>query len=94
MAWTLLISFISLTLAFVWMLLVRYRIGVLQDWLGRGELDVALLERQAEGSPAGPVTVGPAPADPDPVGAGLLAGDAHPERLTTPDHTVVPGGFR
>jgi hypothetical protein len=30
--------------------LVRYRIGVLEDWLGTGELDVALRERQAEGS--------------------------------------------
>ena len=33
MAWTLLLSFIALTLVFVWMLLVRYRIGVLEDWL-------------------------------------------------------------
>jgi hypothetical protein len=31
------------------MLLVRYRIDVLEDWLGSGELDVALRERQAEG---------------------------------------------
>jgi len=93
MAWTLLISFISLTLAFVWMLLVRYRIGVLQDWLGRGELDVALLERRAEGSPAGPPTVGPV-GIPEPVGAGLLSLDDHPEPVTAPDHTVVPGGVR
>jgi heme exporter protein C len=49
MAWTLLLSFIALTLVFVWMLLVRYRIGVLEDWLGTGELEVALHERQAEG---------------------------------------------
>jgi hypothetical protein len=49
MAWTLLLSFVALTLVFVWMLLVRYRIGVLEDWLGSGELDVALRERQAEG---------------------------------------------
>jgi heme exporter protein C len=49
MAWTLLLSFVALTLVFLWMLLVRYRIGVMEDWLGRGELDVALLERQAEG---------------------------------------------
>jgi heme exporter protein C len=60
MAWTLLLGFVALTLVFVWMLLVRYRIGVLEDWLGRSELDVALLERQAEGSgPDGSrVTVG------------------------------------
>jgi len=49
MAWTLLISFVALTLVFVWMLLVRYRIGVLADWLDGNELDVALRERQSEG---------------------------------------------
>ncbi|MGA3148251.1 MAG: cytochrome c biogenesis protein CcsA, partial [Acidimicrobiales bacterium] len=49
MAWTLLLSFIALTLLFVWMLLVRYRIGVLEDWLGNSELEVALRERQGEG---------------------------------------------
>jgi hypothetical protein len=49
MAWTLLISFVALTLVFVWMLLVRYRIGVLGDWLDGNELDVALRERQSEG---------------------------------------------
>jgi hypothetical protein len=31
------------------MLLVRYRIGVLGDWLDGNELDVALRERQSEG---------------------------------------------
>jgi heme exporter protein C len=49
MAWTLLLSFVALTLVFVWLLLVRYRIGALEDWLGSGELDMALRERQAEG---------------------------------------------
>ncbi len=49
MAWTLLLSFVALTLVFVWMLLVRYRIGVLEDWLASSELDVALRERQGEG---------------------------------------------
>ena len=52
MAWTLLLGFVAVTLIFVWMLLVRYRIGVLEDFLGTGELDVALRERQAEGSVA------------------------------------------
>jgi heme exporter protein C len=52
MAWTLLLGFVAVTLVFVWMLLVRYRIGVLEDFLGTGELDVALRERQAEGSVA------------------------------------------
>ena len=50
MAWTLLLGFVALTLAFVWMLLVRYRIGALEDYLGSGELDLALLERQSEGA--------------------------------------------
>ena len=55
MAWTLLLGFVSLTLAFVWMLLVRYRIGVLEDWLAANELGAALAERQAEGvAPAAP----------------------------------------
>ena len=49
MAWTLLLGFVALTLVFVWMLLVRYRIGVMEDWLGSGEMDVALVERRAEG---------------------------------------------
>jgi heme exporter protein C len=53
MAWTLLLGFVALTLLFVWMLLVRYRIGILEDWLGTGEMDVALRERQAEGIAAG-----------------------------------------
>jgi len=50
MAWTLLLGFVALTLVFVWMLLVRYRIGVLEDWLGANELDLALAERHSEGS--------------------------------------------
>ena len=48
MAWTLLLGFVALTLVFVWMLLVRYRIGVLEDWTVGRELDVALAERRAE----------------------------------------------
>ena len=50
MAWTLLLGFVALTLVFVWMLLVRYRIGALEDYLGTGELEVALLERRSEGA--------------------------------------------
>jgi heme exporter protein C len=49
MAWTLLLGFVALTLVFLWMLLVRYRIGSLQDQLGTGELDTAIRQRQAEG---------------------------------------------
>ncbi|MGA2835186.1 MAG: cytochrome c biogenesis protein CcsA [Acidimicrobiales bacterium] len=50
MAWTLLLGFVALTLVFVWMLLVRYRIGVVEDWLAANELDLALTERRSEGT--------------------------------------------
>jgi heme exporter protein C len=63
MAWTLLLGFLALTLAFVWMLLVRYRIGALEDWLAANELDLALVERQAEGVPTGPVPGAGVPTD-------------------------------
>jgi heme exporter protein C len=53
MAWTLLLGFVSLTLVFVWMLLVRYRIGALEDWLDTNQLDLALAERQLEGAAPG-----------------------------------------
>ena len=92
MAWTLLVSFIALTLVFVWMLLVRYRIGVLEDWLGGSELEVALRERQGEGMATGedphrprrPQGSGdaPVPADlPDPsrAPAAVVAGAAADE---------------
>ena len=59
MAWTLLLGFVALTLVFVWMLLVRYRIGALQDLLGTGELDSAIRQRQAEGMVADGVEPGP-----------------------------------
>jgi heme exporter protein C len=87
MAWTLLLGFVALTLAFVWMLLVRYRIGVLEDWLGRGELDIALLERRAEGTgteapmaPGGPAVGADVADQPD---SGIDAGSP-----------VVSGGAR
>ena len=67
MAWTLLLGFVALTLVFVWMLLVRYRIGVLEDWLGTGELDVALRERQVEGVVPDVGPAGPDHRDPTPV---------------------------
>ncbi len=81
MAWTLLLSFVALTLVFVWMLLVRYRIGALHDLLGSGELDEAIRERQAEGGtttfglvPPRGATVAPAEhEDAVPVGAGAGA---------------------
>ncbi len=50
MAWTLLLSFLAFTGFFVWMLLVRFDIAVLDD-AGVGEgLESALTERRAEGS--------------------------------------------
>jgi len=53
MGWTLLLGMVALTLVFVWMLLVRYRIGVFQDWLDGNELDLALAERRSEGTAPG-----------------------------------------
>lgn len=49
MAWTLLLGFIALTLVFVWMVSVRYRIEVLADRTGAERLEVSLAERWAEG---------------------------------------------
>jgi len=49
MAWTLLLGFVSFTLAFAWMLTVRYRIQVLSDRLEGADLDMALRERWSEG---------------------------------------------
>jgi len=63
MAWTLLLGFVALTLVFVWMLLVRYRIGALEDWLAANELDLALAERQAEGGPPPAAPPGSGPVD-------------------------------
>ena len=48
MAWTLLLGFVALTLAFVWMLLVRLRIETLAQAVEGVELDEALHERWAE----------------------------------------------
>jgi hypothetical protein len=44
------------------MLLVRYRIGAIEDWLAANELDLALAERQAEGVAASRVASDPGPA--------------------------------
>jgi heme exporter protein C len=63
MAWTLLLGFVAMTLAFVWMVAVRYRIEVLRDRAGMEELEVSLAERRAEGEMAGApeaVVAGPA----------------------------------
>ncbi len=49
MAWTLLLGFVALTLVFIWMVGVRYRIEALSDQVGDEDLEVSLAERRAEG---------------------------------------------
>jgi heme exporter protein C len=61
MAWTLLLGFVALTLVFVWMVGVRYRIEVLADRTGTEELEVSLAERWAEAEMPPPPAVDPAP---------------------------------
>jgi heme exporter protein C len=60
MAWTLLLGFVSLTLVFAWLLVLRYRAEVLADGLGDAALDEALVERWAEGAPDAAVVDTPA----------------------------------
>jgi heme exporter protein C len=48
MAWTLLLGFLAMTLLFVWMVALRYRIEVLRDRAGDEVLEVTLAERWAE----------------------------------------------
>jgi heme exporter protein C len=50
MALTLLLGFVALTLVFIWMVAVRYRVEVLSEQLGEGELEISLAERRAEGA--------------------------------------------
>ena len=73
MAWTLLLSFVALTLAFVWMVTVRYDIEVMRDQVGEEELEVSLAERWAEAQAAEPVMAG----------AGLPEGSAPPSPPTS-----------
>jgi heme exporter protein C len=54
MAWTLLLGFVALTLVFVWMVTVRYRIEVLADRTDTERLEVSLAERWAEGDADAP----------------------------------------
>jgi hypothetical protein len=86
MLWTMLLSFITFSLIFVWLLAMRYRIEVLEDAVGDQELEVSLAERWSEdtdlvgaGTAAGPSSgsAGPAPSAPStpsdrgaPVGGG------------------------
>jgi heme exporter protein C len=50
MAWTLLLSFLAFTGIFVWRLLVRFDMAVLEDAGVDDGLESALIERRAEGS--------------------------------------------
>ena len=97
MAWTLLLGFVALTLVFLWMLLVRYRISSLQDQLGTGELDAAIRQRQAEGvvsattgngAPGAPlVAVAPVPEGGSPEAGG--SPETQPAETTAPVSEVV-----
>ena len=49
MAWTLLISFVAFTLAFVWLLRARYRLEVQREQVRDASLDEAIERRRAEG---------------------------------------------
>ncbi len=48
MLWAMLLSFVAFSLAFVWLLAMRYRIEVLEDAVGDQELEVSLAERWSE----------------------------------------------
>lgn len=64
MAWTMALGFVAMTLVFVWMVIVRYRVEVLSDRVGAAEMEVSLEERWAEGGPVpGGVGAGTAPDD-------------------------------
>ncbi|MCL4313852.1 MAG: cytochrome c biogenesis protein CcsA [Actinobacteria bacterium] len=49
MAWTLLIGFIAFTLVFVWLLIYRYQIALLEDEVEQRWLEEAITERRSEG---------------------------------------------
>lgn len=79
MAWTMGLGFLAMTLVFVWMLLVRYRIEALSDRVGDQELEISLSERWAEGAYA--------------LGAGVVAGPSElvePFVTATPTDATEP----
>ena len=82
MAWTLLLGFVAITLAFIWMVAVRYRIEVLRDEIGEEELEVSLAERRAE---SGTVEAGFASAEATPT----MALQPRPEPAGHPGPPVV-----
>ena len=89
MAWTLLLGFASLTLVFVWLLLVRYRVGALEDWLSAHDLDAALAERRSEGDPLPPMPGSVAAA-----GAARAKTDVPAEEPVGAPHPPVPESVR
>lgn len=56
MAWTLLLGFVAMSLAFVWLLVMRYRAEVLADVVDDRALEDALAERWSEGAESPPET--------------------------------------
>lgn len=70
MGWTLLLSFCSFTVLFVWLLIHRCRLAALQDRLETEGMDLALAERWAEAYPAESLAPQVAPGPwPNPVAA-------------------------
>lgn len=84
MAWTMGLGFLALTLVFVWMVLVRYRIEVLSDAVGATELEVSLAERWGEAEPAAGGVARPVAEAAAPV-TGARAGE--PDWLASPAGT-------
>ncbi len=50
MAWTLLLGFVAFTLAYAWMVMIRYRLGGVESRALEEQISAALLDRQLEGS--------------------------------------------
>lgn len=69
MAWTMGLGFLAMTLVFVWMVLVRYRIEALADAVGDTELEVSLAERWREGEADAGAPPSPGRV-PEPAGSG------------------------
>ena len=58
MGWTLLLSFVSFTLVYGWLLVHRYRVAVLESRVEDAGIELALAERWAEAETDTPVAVG------------------------------------
>lgn len=95
MAWTMLLGFVAMTLVFVWLLLVRYQVEVLQDRVGDEQLEVSLAERWAEGGAAlgagGAALGGPSTMPGAGAGGGAAVGVAEPSPAAG---VAAPSGVR